>query len=220
MADIHQLSTPRKEAKRPVGLNTVQMLKACSSRLGMSPAETMRLSAAFGGWWWMIYLENSRCNVNFHQLYLQNRPQFPNIKGTVCFAGSFITVGCRKCEILDFYPSKMHGQTVLREILCTNSLIPWEPSWYSGITTPFQLLLDLLLDFKKERQWRKSADNHQHCRSYSGQEVNYDGGNNVGTQVVPKSEYPRLIVLGFCNNDILRIPAVLVSKAILFFFGA
>ena len=32
----------RKSAKRPVGLNTVQMLKTCSTRLGMSPAETMR----------------------------------------------------------------------------------------------------------------------------------------------------------------------------------
>ncbi|CAK8993289.1 unnamed protein product [Durusdinium trenchii] len=39
-----KIESSRKSAKRPVGLNTVQMLKTCSTRLGMSPAETMRIA--------------------------------------------------------------------------------------------------------------------------------------------------------------------------------
>eukprot|EP00435_Cladocopium_sp_Y103_P032004 s1452_g8.t1 len=43
-ATFSKIDSTRKHARRPVGLNTVQMLKACSSRLGMSPAETMRVA--------------------------------------------------------------------------------------------------------------------------------------------------------------------------------
>jgi len=43
-ATFLRIDSTRKQARRPVGLNTVQMLKACSSRLGMSPAETMRVA--------------------------------------------------------------------------------------------------------------------------------------------------------------------------------
>ena len=40
---IHRCFPPaRRKAKRPLGLNTVQLLKASSLRLGMSPAECMR----------------------------------------------------------------------------------------------------------------------------------------------------------------------------------
>merc|ERR1719174_3669860 len=87
-AVVESLTQEQKKAKRPVGLNTVQMLKAGSTGLGISPGNVMRIAESLYSHGYISYprTETTRYPLSFDMTsVLQDQAQHPTWGQTVAW---------------------------------------------------------------------------------------------------------------------------------------